>query len=35
MNPPYNAKPITIPKEYKVEWKKDKHGNDKKEDPTK
>ena len=35
MNPPYNAKPITIPKEYKVEWKKDKDGNDKKEDPTK
>ncbi len=30
MNPPYNAKPITIPKEYKDNWKKDA-----KEDPTK
>lgn len=30
MNPPYNAKPITIPKEYKVGWK-----SDAKEDPTK
>ncbi len=35
MNPPYNAKPITIPKEYKTNWKKDKDWNDKKEDPTK
>ena len=30
MNPPYNAKPITIPKEYKKGWKADS-----KEDPTK
>ena len=30
MNPPYNAKPITIPKDYKKDWKKDS-----KEDPTK
>lgn len=30
MNPPYNAKPITIPSEYKKDWKKDA-----KEDPTK
>lgn len=30
MNPPYNAKPITIPKKYKKDWKKDA-----KEDPTK
>ncbi len=30
MNPPYNAKPITIPKEYKKGWK-----SDAKEDPTK
>ncbi len=30
MNPPYNAKPINIPKEYKKGWKKDS-----KEDPTK
>lgn len=30
MNPPYNAKPITIPKEYKSGWK-----SDAKEDPTK
>ena len=30
MNPPYNAKPITIPKEYKEVWKADA-----KEDPTK
>lgn len=30
MNPPYNAKPITIPSEYKTGWKKDA-----KEDPTK
>lgn len=30
MNPPYNAKPITIPKEYKKDWKADA-----KEDPTK
>ena len=30
MNPPYNAKPITIPKGYKEDWKKDA-----KEDPTK
>ena len=35
MNPPYNAKPITIPKEYKTDRKKDKEGNEKKEDPTK
>ena len=30
MNPPYNAKPIAIPKAYKEDWKKDA-----KEDPTK
>ena len=30
MNPPYNAKPITIPKAYKKDWKADA-----KEDPTK
>ena len=30
MNPPYNAKPITIPKAYKTDWK-----SDAKEDPTK
>lgn len=30
MNPPYNAKPITIPKDYKAGWK-----TDAKEDPTK
>lgn len=30
MNPPYNAKPITIPATYKADWKKDA-----KEDPTK
>lgn len=30
MNPPYNAKPITIPAEYKKDWNKDA-----KEDPTK
>ena len=30
MNPPYNAKPITIPKKYKNGWK-----SDAKEDPTK
>lgn len=30
MNPPYNAKPITIPEKYKNGWKKDA-----KEDPTK
>ena len=30
MNPPYNAKPINIPKEYQKGWKKDA-----KEDPTK
>ena len=30
MNPPYNAKPITIPAAYKMGWKKDA-----KEDPTK
>lgn len=30
MNPPYNAKPITIPESYKSDWKKDA-----KEDPTK
>lgn len=30
MNPPYNAKPITIPASYKIGWKKDA-----KEDPTK
>jgi len=35
MNPPYNAKPITIPNEYKKDWKKDKDWKDKKEDPTK
>lgn len=32
MNPPYNAKPITIPKEYKSNWGNSKDG---KEDPTK
>lgn len=32
MNPPYNAKPIGIPKEYKANWGKAKDG---KEDPTK
>ncbi len=32
MNPPYNAKPIGIPKEYKKKWKK---AEDKKTDPTK
>lgn len=32
MNPPYNAKPIGIPKEYKVNWGKSTDG---KEDPTK
>ena len=32
MNPPYNAKPITIPDVYKSEWGKAKDG---KEDPTK
>lgn len=32
MNPPYNAKPIGIPKEYKENWGKAKDG---KEDPTK
>ncbi len=32
MNPPYNAKPIGIPDEYKKEWGKAKDG---KEDPTK
>lgn len=32
MNPPYNAKPIGIPKEYKEKWGKAKDG---KEDPTK
>lgn len=30
MNPPYNAKPITIPAKYKADWK-----SDAKEDPTK
>ena len=30
MNPPYNAKPIGIPKKYKLRWK-----TDAKEDPTK
>ena len=30
MNPPYNAKPITIPEKYKNKWK-----SDVKEDPTK
>lgn len=30
MNPPYNAKPITIPDKYKIGWK-----SDAKEDPTK
>ncbi len=30
MNPPYNAKPITIPSRYKTDWK-----SDAKEDPTK
>ncbi len=32
MNPPYNAKPITIPEAYKTNWGKAKDG---KEDPTK
>lgn len=32
MNPPYNAKPITIPEEYKSDWGNAKDG---KEDPTK
>lgn len=32
MNPPYNAKPIGIPKKYKTNWGKAKDG---KEDPTK
>lgn len=32
MNPPYNAKPITIPSEYKKDWGKAVNG---KEDPTK
>ena len=32
MNPPYNAKPITIPDKYKDSWGKAKNG---KEDPTK
>lgn len=32
MNPPYNAKPIGIPKKYKKDWGKAKDG---KEDPTK
>ncbi len=32
MNPPYNAKPITIPEAYKANWGKAKDG---KEDPTK
>lgn len=32
MNPPYNAKPISIPNSYKKEWGKAKDG---KEDPTK
>ena len=32
MNPPYNAKPIGIPNDYKAEWGKAKDG---KEDPTK
>ena len=32
MNPPYNAKPITIPEAYKTSWGKAKDG---KEDPTK
>lgn len=31
-NPPYNAKPINIPEEYKFDWGKAKNG---KEDPTK
>lgn len=35
MNPPYNAKPINIPKKYKENWKKDKDGKEGKEDPTK
>lgn len=35
MNPPYNAKPINIPKKYKEGWKKDKDGKEGKEDPTK
>ena len=32
MNPPYNAKPISIPASYKSEWGNAKDG---KEDPTK
>lgn len=32
MNPPFNAKPITIPEHYKTSWGKAKNG---KEDPTK
>jgi len=32
MNPPYNAKPIGIPEQYKINWGKAKDG---KEDPTK
>ena len=32
MNPPFNAKPITIPERYKTNWGKAKNG---KEDPTK
>ncbi|WP_303967112.1 HsdM family class I SAM-dependent methyltransferase [Rothia mucilaginosa] len=32
MNPPFNAKPINIPEEYKDDWEKSKDG---KEDPTK
>lgn len=39
MNPPYNAKPITIPEKYKKKWGKMKKGKfeeyDGKEDPTK
>lgn len=39
MNPPYNAKPITIPDKYKKKWGKKKKGKfieyDGKEDPTK
>lgn len=39
MNPPYNAKPITIPKKYRMKWGKEKNGKfieyDGKEDPTK
>ena len=27
MNPPYNAKPITIPKKYRMKWGKEKMGN--------